>query len=86
MYSHDQCHNTGLLIKTYTQLTEINSFFSLYLDQYERAGQNIGRVGTRPNEPITSEAIPRIIRLFFDENTDASMNDVNSFSGTKGAK
>lgn len=73
-------------MKTHSQLTEINSFFSLYLDQFQRAGQNIGRVGTRPQEPVTSEAIPRIIRLFFDENQYASMNDINSFSGTKGAE
>lgn len=73
-------------MKTHSQLTKINSFFPLYLDQFQRAGQNIGRVGTRPQEPVTSEAIPRIIRLFFDENQYASMNDINSFSGTKGAE
>lgn len=62
--------------------------YSLFtsIDQFQRAGQNLGTVGASPNEPDTNDAIRGIIQSFYNENQDATMNDINSFSGTTGAE
>lgn len=69
-------------------LSRNRSIYSLFtsIDQFQRAGQNLGITGTSPNVPDTNDAIRGIIQSFYNENQDATMNDINSFNGTTGAE
>lgn len=64
------------------------SIYSLFtsIDQFQRVGQNLGTIGSSPNEPDTNDAIRGIIQSFYNENKDATMSDINSFNGVTAAK
>lgn len=61
-------------------------FLFLLKDKFNSPGQNLGEESSSPNAPNTQDAIRGRIQSWFDENRDASMSDIRSFSSTNGAK